>query len=153
MIIMKKYLAILLAAIMLIPSFTVNAQGINLSDYTDGGILWQSDFEIFDHGEEPSALQNSNAVTPSEWISAPNGMGGCVIEDEETGNKYYRFYNSSSSNVTATFSQTFNMTTQELDAFKIEFDIMSKGVAFNTRWKSSSLTTYFLNIPLLLGNP
>ena len=143
---MKRILAVLLAVIMLIPGYSVFADSIEEYDYIEDEVIWSSDFEIFEVGEHPAGMGNTNAVTPSEWITVPSNTGGGIVADEVTGNKYYRFYNNSDANVTATFMQNFNMATQNLDAFKIEFDVKTEGVAFNSRWKSSSVTTYFVNL-------
>ena len=143
---MKRILAMLLAVIMLIPGYSVYADAIEEFDYIEDEVIWSCDFEDLEVGEHPSGRGNSNAVTPSEWITVPANTGGGIVKGEETDNKYYRFYNNTDANVSATFMQTFNMTTQNLSCFKIEFDIKTEGVAFNSRWTSSSVTTYFANL-------
>lgn len=143
---MKKFLSLLLALSMLIPTLSVYADAVEEFDYIEDEVIWSCDFESFEVGEHPAGMGNTNAVTPSEWITVPSNTGGGIVEDEITGNKYYRFYNNTDANVTATFMQTFNMSTQNLSCFKIEFDIRTEGVAFNSRWKNSSVTTYFVNL-------
>ncbi len=141
---MKK-LAVLLAVIMSFSGMAFAAE--NETVYIEDRTLFASDFEIFEDGEEPSALRNSNAVTPAEWVTAPTGTGGTVVKDAETGNKYYRFYNNTASNVTATFNQTMNPSSQDFTAFKFEFDVRTMGVAFSVRFRdNASQTTYFVNL-------
>lgn len=70
---MKK-LAVLLAVIMSFSGMAFAAE--NETVYIEDRTLFTSDFEIFEDGEEPSALRNSNAVTPAEWVTAPTGTGG-----------------------------------------------------------------------------
>lgn len=142
---MKRFIALLVSFIMLLPCISL-ADGIEEKEYVEDRVLWSSDFEVWEHGESPSGRGNSNAVTPTEWITVPTDTGGSVIEDELTGNKYYRFYNNGTANVTQTFMQTFNMTTQDFRVFKIEFDVKSNGIAFNARWKTLSKLTYFVNL-------
>ncbi len=143
---MKKTVAMLLIVSLLCSVCPVFADSIEETDYIEDEVIWSSDFEVWEAGESPSGRGNANAITPSEWVNVPSSTGGCVVEDESSGNKYYRFYNNGTTNVTQTFMQTFNMTTQDLSAFKVEFDVKTNGVAFNCRWKSGSQITYFVNL-------
>ena len=93
---MKKYIALILTICMIVIALPVFAFEINKSDYSEGDVLFSSDFEIFEPGEHPTGLGNTNAIGSAEWITVPAVTGGGVVLEEDTGNKFYRFYNDTS---------------------------------------------------------
>ena len=85
---MKKYLCLILIAMLIIPH-SVFALNLSKTDYTEGAVVFESDFQIFEPGGQPTGLGNTNAVGNPEWITVPTNTGG-GIEVEENGNHYYR---------------------------------------------------------------
>lgn len=144
---MKRITALILI-LSFVCSLTTFAYDISKNDYTPGEVLFTSDFEIYNDGEQPTGNGNTNEVCPPEWINVPSSTGGGVVEDEISGNKYYRFYNDTNANVTANFIQYFNMTLQDIKAMKIEYDVRTMGVAFYSRWRDNvgSQNTFFMNL-------
>lgn len=113
-------LAILLSAVNI--SF---AAGFGPDDFVDSGVLFEYDFESEVPGDMPSAEGNIYAINNPEWTNVPVDYG--YVEAEKNGNQYFKFENKAGASAAVSFKKYFSMSLQEIDAFKLEFELRNMG--------------------------